>query len=103
MKKNQPGPGRPRLLFGHEKFDDLTPSLNKARFFNRTWNCLRNAGIRTVKDILKTDTRDFLRIKNFGLQSLEDLDRGLTEIGSPHKGIKAYLKTVEPHNSWWRK
>jgi DNA-directed RNA polymerase subunit alpha len=39
----------------------------------RTMNCLRNAKIQTVDDLLSKSEKDLLRMKNFGRKSLNEI------------------------------
>ena len=46
----------------------------------RTVNCLKRAGIVTVEDLQKTDAESFLKIRNMGRKSLEELQEKMKEI-----------------------
>jgi DNA-directed RNA polymerase subunit alpha len=47
----------------------------------RTANCLKNAAIATVGDLVGRSERDILEIKNFGKKSLEELQELLARLG----------------------
>jgi DNA-directed RNA polymerase subunit alpha len=47
----------------------------------RTANCLKNASIATVGDLVSKSERDILEIKNFGKKSLEELQELLARLG----------------------
>jgi DNA-directed RNA polymerase subunit alpha len=47
----------------------------------RTANCLKNASIATVGDLVSRSERDILEIKNFGKKSLEELQELLARLG----------------------
>jgi DNA-directed RNA polymerase subunit alpha len=47
----------------------------------RTANCLKNASIATVGDLVARSERDILEIKNFGKKSLEELQELLARLG----------------------
>ncbi len=58
----------------------------------RSQNCLRNAGIVTVGDLVQHTERDLLCIYNFGRRSLNDVKDGLARNGF---SLKAELPTNE--------
>ena len=39
----------------------------------RSYNCLKNADIRTIRDLIKRSERDMLHTKNFGKKSLNEI------------------------------
>ena len=47
----------------------------------RAGNCLRNAGIRLVGELIQQSEHDLLRTKNFGRKSLEDIRRVIEQMG----------------------
>jgi DNA-directed RNA polymerase subunit alpha len=47
----------------------------------RTANCLKNASIATVGDLVSRSEKEVLEIKNFGKKSLEELQELLTRLG----------------------
>ncbi len=47
----------------------------------RSLNCLRNAGIITVADLVQHTHRDLMRIHNFGIRCLNDVVRELGRHG----------------------
>jgi DNA-directed RNA polymerase subunit alpha len=47
----------------------------------RTANCLKNASIATVRDLVSRSEKDILEIKNFGKKSLEELQELLGRLG----------------------
>lgn len=47
----------------------------------RTANCLKNASIQTVRDLVNKSEKEILEIKNFGKKSLEELQELLTRLG----------------------
>ena len=51
----------------------------------RTWNCLKYAGIRTLGDVVAYDRAEFMRIRNFGRKSLNELDILLEKRGLEFK------------------
>jgi len=47
----------------------------------RTYNCLRNANIRTLGDIISSDVGELRKAKNFGKKSLNELRSALLDLG----------------------
>jgi len=47
----------------------------------RAYNSLRHAGIHTIEDLLTKTREDLMKIKNFGLKSLQELEEKLRERG----------------------
>ena len=47
----------------------------------RSANCLRNAEIRTVKDLVRRSERELLTSKNFGRKSLSEIKEVLAKMG----------------------
>ena len=65
--------------------DGLDPQLFKTieelELPVRASNCLRNAGIRLVGELIQRSENDLLRTKNFGRKSLEDIRRVIENMG----------------------
>jgi len=53
----------------------------------RTFNCLKRAHITKVGEVLEMSDDDLIKIRNFGVKSLEELREKLTE-----RGIASYPK-----------
>lgn len=47
----------------------------------RAYNCLKNADIRTVRDLVKRTEREMLQTKNFGKKSLNEVKEILHGMG----------------------
>ncbi|MGF0039532.1 DNA-directed RNA polymerase subunit alpha [Peptoniphilaceae bacterium SGI.131] len=47
----------------------------------RSFNCLKRAGINTVRDILEVEAGDLSKIKNFGRKSYEEVEAKIQELG----------------------
>ncbi len=64
---------------------DLTEILNRSleelEISSRSLNCLRNAGLKYVGDVVTRSEPEMLRIKNFGRKSLEEIKERLSEWG----------------------
>ncbi len=48
----------------------------------RSANCLKNANIHTLRDLVRRSEKDMLETKNFGKKSLEELQELLSRLGS---------------------
>jgi len=59
----------------------LARSLEEFDLSVRTANCLKNASIQTLRDLVSRSERDILEIKNFGKKSLEELQELLGRLG----------------------
>jgi DNA-directed RNA polymerase subunit alpha len=47
----------------------------------RSANCLKNANINTLRDLVQRSEKDMLETKNFGKKSLEELQELLGQLG----------------------
>ena len=47
----------------------------------RAGNCLKLAGIRTVRELVSKTREDLLNVKNFGLKTLEEINEKIVEMG----------------------
>lgn len=59
----------------------LAKNLDDFDLSVRTANCLKNASIATVRDLVSKSEREILEIKNFGKKSLEELQELLSRLG----------------------
>lgn len=79
----------PRLniteLYGTESLLDV--GLENLALSARAAGCLRNGGLRTIRDLVQCQARDLRKGKNFGLGSLKEVEDTLAEIGL-HLGMK---------------
>lgn len=87
---------------GHEESQrevnrNLSRSVNELELSVRAANCLKNANIKTIADLVQKSESEMLRTKNFGKKSLNEIKEILTEMGlslgtkieagaSPHNG-----------------
>jgi DNA-directed RNA polymerase subunit alpha len=75
------GPESERHVGGSELDAVLAKSLDEFDLSVRTANCLKNASIATVRDLVSRSEKDILEIKNFGKKSLEELQELLGRLG----------------------
>ena len=60
---------RPPLM----RNDLLDRSVDELELSVRSYNCLKNADIRTIRDLIRRTERDMLNTKNFGKKSLNEI------------------------------
>ena len=65
--------------------EPFTLPLKELYLSVRTWNCLKYAGVRTLGDVVAYDRAEFMRIRNFGRKSLNELDILLEKRGLEFK------------------
>lgn len=68
---------RPPLL----RNDLLDRSVDELELSVRSYNCLKNADIRTIRDLIHRSERDMLHTKNFGKKSLTEIKDMLHGMG----------------------
>ena len=66
---------------GDELDENLFKTIEELELPVRASNCLRNAGIRLVGELVQKSENDLLRTKNFGRKSLEDIRRVIENMG----------------------
>jgi DNA-directed RNA polymerase subunit alpha len=55
--------------------------VNELELSVRAANCLKNANIKTIADLVQKTESDMLRTKNFGKKSLNEIKEILAEMG----------------------
>jgi DNA-directed RNA polymerase subunit alpha len=60
--------------------------IEELDFSNRTFNCLRKAGIMTVRDLVNWSEKDLTQIRNFGAKALQEVREKLTSMSLQLKG-----------------
>lgn len=60
---------------------NLKMSIEDLNLSIRSYNCLKRAGIDTVKDITQKSKADMFKVRNLGLKSLEEVEYKLRELG----------------------
>jgi DNA-directed RNA polymerase subunit alpha len=58
----------------------LTKSVDELNLSVRTANCLKNAGVHTVGELVQKSRKEMLETKNLGKKSLEELESTLEEL-----------------------
>jgi len=60
---------------------NLFLSVNELELSVRAANCLKNANIKTIADLVQKSEMEMLKTKNFGKKSLNEIKEILTEMG----------------------
>src|SRR4029434_1909527 len=61
--------------------DQLDRSVDELELSVRSYNCLKNADIRTIRDLVQRSEREMLATKNFGKKSLNEIKEILNGMG----------------------
>ncbi len=74
----------------------LKMSVDELELSVRSHNCLKNANIKTIGDLVRLEEQELLKFRNFGRKSLSELQKILDEKGL-HFGmdVEKYLKNDE--------
>ena len=59
----------------------LNRSVDELELSVRSYNCLKNADIRTIRDLVQKTEPEMLKTKNFGKKSLQEIKEVLAEMG----------------------
>lgn len=62
-------------------FDNLKRSVEELELSVRSYNCLKNADIKTIADLVQKTEAEMLKTKNFGRKSLNEIKEILSEMG----------------------
>jgi DNA-directed RNA polymerase subunit alpha len=62
-------------------FDNLKRSVEELELSVRSYNCLKNADIRTIGELVQKTEAEMLKTKNFGRKSLNEIKEILSEMG----------------------
>ncbi len=68
----------PRAGVGNENLDK---SVEELELSVRSYNCLKNANIRTIRELVQKTEAEMLKTKNFGRKSLNEIKEILTTMG----------------------
>ncbi|MGA2192557.1 MAG: DNA-directed RNA polymerase subunit alpha [Nitrospirota bacterium] len=85
-----------------DKFNEnLLRSVNELELSVRSANCLKNANIKTIADLVQRTEAEMLKTKNFGRKSLNEIKEILNEMGLGFgmkidmEKLKAYEKSLQ--------
>ena len=69
---------QPRSGIGNENLDK---SVEELELSVRSYNCLKNANIRTIRELVQKTEAEMLKTKNFGRKSLNEIKEILHSMG----------------------
>jgi DNA-directed RNA polymerase alpha subunit len=61
--------------------ENLDKSVEELELSVRSYNCLKNANIRTIRELVGKTEAEMLKTKNFGRKSLNEIKEILTSMG----------------------
>ena len=61
--------------------ENLNRSVEELELSVRSYNCLKNANIQTIGELIQKSEPEMLRTKNFGRKSLNEIKEILTNMG----------------------
>ncbi|HHN74494.1 MAG TPA: DNA-directed RNA polymerase subunit alpha, partial [Acidobacteria bacterium] len=61
--------------------EHLDRSIDELDLSVRSYNCLKNAGIETVRDLVQKTEPELLKTKNFGRKSLNEIKEMMADMG----------------------
>ena len=61
--------------------ENLTRSIEELELSVRSYNCLKNADIKSIADLVTRSESEMLKTKNFGRKSLNEIKDILAEMG----------------------
>ncbi|MEJ2684150.1 MAG: DNA-directed RNA polymerase subunit alpha [Candidatus Sulfobium sp.] len=74
--------------------DNLFKNVDELELSVRSYNCLKNANIRTIAELVQKSETEMLKTKNFGRKSLNEIKEILGKMGL-HLGMKVDLEGAE--------
>jgi DNA-directed RNA polymerase subunit alpha len=68
-------------IFSDPRKEHLGRSVEELELSVRSYNCLKNANIQTIRELVQKTENEMLRTKNFGRKSLNEIKEILTKMG----------------------
>jgi DNA-directed RNA polymerase subunit alpha len=68
-------------IFSDPRMEHLGRSVEELELSVRSYNCLKNANIQTIRELVQKSENEMLRTKNFGRKSLNEIKEILTKMG----------------------
>jgi DNA-directed RNA polymerase subunit alpha len=90
---------KPELTHEEERIEvnkNLFRSVNELELSVRAANCLKNANIKTIADLVQKTESEMLKTKNFGKKSLNEIKEVLAEMGLSLGGKIEAMPAGEP-------
>jgi DNA-directed RNA polymerase subunit alpha len=63
------------------RLENLDKSVEELELSVRSYNCLKNANIRTIRELVQKTEGEMLKTKNFGRKSLNEIKEILSGMG----------------------
>ena len=76
--------------------ENLDKSVEELELSVRSYNCLKNANIRTIRELVQKTEGEMLKTKNFGRKSLNEIKEILTGLGLVEGSTATSLKPQAP-------
>ena len=67
--------------YADPRMEHLDRSVEELELSVRSYNCLKNANIQTIRELVQKSESEMLRTKNFGRKSLNEIKEILTRMG----------------------
>jgi len=84
----EPEPAKPEVDQAKQKmWADLAKSVEELELSVRSYNCLKNANIQTIAELVQKTDSEMLRTRNFGRKSLNEI-KEILENMDLHLGVK---------------
>ena len=84
----EPEPAKPEIDQTKQKmWTDLAKSVEELELSVRSYNCLKNANIQTIAELVQKTDSEMLKTRNFGRKSLNEIKEILDDMGL-HLGMK---------------
>jgi len=84
----EPEPAKPEIDQTKQKmWTDLAKSVEELELSVRSYNCLKNANIQTIAELVQKTDSEMLRTRNFGRKSLNEI-KEILENMELHLGVK---------------
>ncbi len=85
----------PQEIANDPRLEHLDRSVEELELSVRSYNCLKNANIQTIRELVQKSENEMLKTKNFGRKSLNEIKDILTEDG-PQPGHE--VRRARPHH-----
>src|ERR1700730_941152 len=74
-------PELPQEITNDPRLEHLDRSVEELELSVRSYNCLKNANIQTIRELVQKSENEMLKTKNFGRKSLNEIKDILTKMG----------------------
>jgi DNA-directed RNA polymerase subunit alpha len=91
----EPEPAKPEVDQAKQKmWTDLAKSVEELELSVRSYNCLKNANIQTIAELVQKTDSEMLRTRNFGRKSLNEI-KEILENMELHLGVKLDVEDLK--------